>query len=124
MIQTPVAAQNVYLEYGLWALLGLFMVVAVIALWKSHKDQSKDFKNFNLLDLITTSQGTINRPAVMELVVFVLMGWGFIVYVARGTLSEWYAGLLVGAFVLRAAYSSFLSSKKPANGQSPPAEVK
>lgn len=109
-------AQILYLEWALYALLAIFLLVSTIALWISHR--SNRYKEFQLIDLITNSAGIASRPAMMELAAFVLMSWAFIVFVVRGTLSEWYAGLFVGAFVLRAAYSAFLGSKKP-NGHPP-----
>ena len=93
-------------------LIGIFLAVAV-SMYRFHT--SKRYDSFNLLDLITTRDGRISRPAVMEIGAFVLMTWGFIVLVQRDNLAEWYAGIYAGAFVLRAAHSAYLSCKS--NGE-------
>lgn len=110
--------QILYLEYALYGLLLVFFITVIAMLWISHR--AKKYPNFDMLQLIMTKEGFLHRPGLFETVACVTMTWGFIVYVVRGTLSEWYAGLYVAAFIARGAYAAFLSSKKPTNGTTPP----
>lgn len=84
-------------------------VMIFVSLWRAHKanGQSK-YKDFNLLDLVATPQGGIDRPAFQETVVFVVMTWGFITLVVTGRLTEWYAGIYTAIFVVRAAHAAYL----------------
>ncbi len=107
------------IELVLNVVLGLIAVAVLVSMWRFHVSQDDHYRQFNLIDLITTKDGIISRPAVMEFGVFLLMGWGFIVLVNKSALPEWYVTVLVGAFALRAAHSAYLSSKKkdvPGNG--------
>ena len=97
-------------EWILNTLLGVVGLAVAVSMWRFHSNPH--FQHFNLLDLITTNDGKISRPAVMEMGAFVLMTWGFIVLVQRDKLMEWYAGIYVGAFVLRAAHSAWLNCKQ------------
>jgi len=96
-------------DYVLNAVLVLLVLAIVASFWHYHR--SGNYEQFNLLDLVTTRDGRIHRPAVMEFGAFVLMTWGFIVLINRDNLAEWYATIYVGAFVLRAAYSAWLRQK-------------
>ena len=99
----------------LQALLGLVVLGLIISAWRFHNNDH--YRHFNLIDLVTNREGKISRPAMMELGAFVLMTWGFVVLITKGALTEWYAGLYVGAFVMRAAYSSYLSHTESGNGK-------
>lgn len=88
-------------------LLACAIIAMLVSVWRFHR--SGQYEEFNLLDLITSRCGKISRPAIMELGAFVLMTWGFVMLINASQLTEWYTGIYVGAFVLRAAYSSYLA---------------
>ncbi len=95
--------------------LGVGVVLIIGSLIRVHV--SSDYKEFNLLDIITCQKGKVSRPACHEVGAFLLMSWGFIVAVYK---DKWeYAvtlgGMLIAAFVTRAAYSAYLSSKNQGN---------
>lgn len=99
--------------------MAVILALGLISLWRVNL--SDQYKQFNLIDLVTTREGRVNRPALQEFGVFIVMSWGFAVLVNNGGLTEWYVGIYVGAFVLRAAHSAYLSSQnsKP-EGKPPP----
>lgn len=97
-------------------IMNSILMLVVIAIWlsvyRAHKaNGSSRYNKFNLIDLITTREGTIDRPAFMEVTAFIVMTWGFIYLTGSGKLTEWYAGIYIGAFVLRAAHSAFLKCR-------------
>ena len=96
-------------DYVLNGLLALMALAIAISFIRYNADPKYD--KFNLIDLITTKDGKLHRPAVMEFGAFVLMTWGFIVLINRNRLAEWYAAIYVGAFVVRSAYSAWLRQK-------------
>lgn len=93
---------------NLVVLAGIATVVIYLLVLKHNAPE----KSVCLIDLVTARDGTLSRPAVMELGAFVTMTWGFIVLVNTESLTEWYSGVYVAAFVMRAAYSAFLRGKK------------
>ena len=93
-------------------LLAAAIAAIAVSFWRFHKNGER-YKNFNLLDLICTSDGRPSRTAVQEGIVFLLMCWGFVIFVNKGALPEWYVTVFVGAFVLRSAYSMWMQSKNP-----------
>ena len=92
------------------SILGLGLLIVIVSTWRFHRDKEK-YAKFNLLTLITHQDGTLSRPAVQELGVFIIMSWGFILLINKGTLPEWYAMSYLAAFVARAAHSAYLNSK-------------
>lgn len=96
-------------EIVLNLVLAAVALAVMVSMWRFHK--STRYQSFNLLDLITTHDGKVSRPAVMEFGAWIMMTWAFIVLVQRDKLAEWYAGIYVGAFVIRAAHSAWLSCK-------------
>jgi|GEM_PF-6224458 len=96
-----------------WVNLVLICLVGGIgvSLWRFHK--SDRYQNFNLVDLITSRSGHIDRPAVQEIGVFILMSWGFVALVVHEppAVPEWYVTVWVGFFVARAAHAAHLASK-------------
>lgn len=97
------------------SILGLAAMVVVVSAWRFHRDKER-YGSFNLFSLITHADGTLSRPAVQEFGVFILMSWGFVLLVNKGTLPEWYAMSYLAAFVARAAHSAWLNSKN-GNGE-------
>ena len=91
------------------SILALVALAVLLSMWRFHSNPR--FKCFNLLDLITSHDGKISRPAVMEFGAFMLTGWGFVMLINRNNLSEWYMMGFLGAFVARAAHSAWLSCR-------------
>lgn len=102
-------------EIVLNSILAVLAVAVMVSMYRFHSNTR--FQHFNLLDLITTAEGKISRPAVMEFGAFVLLTWGFVFQVQAGKLTTEYAGIYVGAFVARAAHSAWLSCKTNGNGE-------
>ena len=102
------------IQLALDSLLGLVALVAVISMIRFHR--SGKFTNFNLLDLVTTPEGIVSRPAVMELGAWVIGSWSIILAAHKGPVSEALLGVYLGFFVARAAHSAYLAKDKPANG--------
>lgn len=94
--------------YANLILLGLVMLIAV-SMVRFHKNEH--YKNFNLVDVVTCREGKVSRPAIMEFGAWVVATWGFAILINQGKLTEWYAGLYFGAFVVRAAHAAYLSTK-------------
>ena|SRR3990167_2339323 len=92
------------------SILGLGLLIVLVSAWRVHNDKEK-YANLNLLTLITHADGSFSRPAVQEFGVFIIMSWAFILLANKGILTEWFVGLYVGSFVLRAAHSAYLNSK-------------
>ena len=97
------------------SILGLGLLVVVVSAWRVHNNKER-YANLNIFTLITHADGSFSRPAVQELGVFIIMSWGFILLINKGTLPEWYAISYLAAFVARAAHSAYLNSKN-GNGE-------
>lgn len=103
--------QYITIEYALIFSLFSFIIWGLITIYRIHTNPK--FSQFDCLDLITTRDKKIDRPAFQEFLVFIVMIWGFIIQMIKsGSAPEWYVGILVGAFVIRAAHSSYLKSKE------------
>lgn len=92
-------------------LLAAVAIGVLISFWRFHKDPK--YASFNVIDVITNSEGHASRPAIMEFGAFVIMTWGFIMLINRGSLTEWYAGIYIGAFVIRGGWAAYLNAGKP-----------
>lgn len=97
----------------LWAtiFLGIVLLLILTSLVRTHFNEA--YKEFNLLDIITCQKGKVSRPACQEVGAWLLISWGFVVAVYK---DKWeyavtLAGILVAAFVTRAAHSAWLNSK-------------
>lgn len=99
-------------------LLASIAIAVLVSFWRFHSDPK--YKDFNALDIITNNEGKLSRPAIMEFGAFVIMTWGYVFLLNKGGLSEWYAGLYVGAFVIRGGWSSYLNASKNGNGHTTP----
>ena len=84
------------------------LVIAVV--WSWHANKSLDFHLQQCLIDSVTGKIAIEKIGFMS--VLALWCWGFVAQTLKGSLSEWYVGLGVGAFVLGRLGSSFLSVKK------------
>ena len=97
------------------SLLGLGLLFVLVSAWRVHNDKER-YAKLNVFTLITHPDGTFSRPAVQEIGVFIVMTWAFVLLANKGNLTEWFVGLYVGAFVLRAAHSAYLNSRN-GNGE-------
>ena len=97
-------------EVILNTLLVLFGSVVAYSFWQMHKGNGR-YKNFNLVHLVTSNDGFPDGAKCVEIGVFLLMSWGFIVQVTQTKLAEWYVIAYVGAFVTRGAFGAYLRAK-------------
>ncbi len=85
--------------------------VAVLAsLWKLHKANGR-WQNFNLVYLLINKDGYPDGAKCIEMGTWILMSWGFIVYVTAKSLPEWYLISYAGAFIARGGFGAYLRSK-------------
>ena len=95
-------------------ILVLMVLAIVFSLIMAHRSNGASrYNKFNLLDLFVTKEGIVDGPRTMELIAFLVMTWGFVTLINQKALSEWYVGIYIAAFVLRAAHSAYLKSKTP-----------
>jgi hypothetical protein len=93
----------------MYAFLSFGFIIVTSSLFAAHRSNgTTKYQNFNVMDLFCTRGGHISRPAVMEMIAFLIMTWGFVTFVLQKNLTDWYAGIYVGTFVLRAAHSAYL----------------
>lgn len=88
-------------------MLGLALFVSLVRIHSGNGI----YKKFNLVHLITNKDGYPDGAKCMEWGTFLLLAWGFIVYVTAKSLPEWYAQIFVVAFVLRGGYGAYLRAK-------------
>lgn len=110
-----------------WLMFGVLLILFLgvgVSLYRAHKaNGGSKYNNFNLIDLVATRDGKVDRPAFLEMSTFALIGWGFIVLVTK---QQWgllvaYGGMMCGVFVARAAHAAYLKSnqqKDAPNGDS------
>ena len=102
---------NDMVDFVMTFLLAVFVVVLIISLVRAHRGNGK-LANFNLIDAFRNREGYYSRPAAQETVVFIVMTWTQVTFVLKGQLVEWFTGLYVGTFVLRAAHAAYMKSKE------------
>ena len=92
---------------------GMLLVVMMAIMWSFWTLHRKNgsLSNFNLMYLVTSKEGFPDGAKCVELGVFVLMSWGFVVYMTKGNLPEWFLIAYVSAFVTRGAFGAYLRSK-------------
>ena len=98
-------------ELAIRLLLACVAVTWLVAVLRADKD--KRAPNFTLRLLISTKDGYPDRVAIQELGSWIAFTFVLAVLTMRDLLTEWFAGLYVGVFVLRGAYSSFLRATRP-----------
>ena len=103
-------------------ILAVAVLAIIVSLWRAHRaNGSSRYNKFNLIDLVTTNDGYIDRPAFQETIVFIVMTWAVVTYTIKEELTEWLAGIYIATFVIRAAHSAYLNSKE--NTPLPPVGV-
>lgn len=112
MIANDLTASEIILN----SLLVMAGLAIAVSLYRMHYGNGT-YQNFNLVHLIVNAKGYPDGAKCVEIGTFILLSWGFIVYVTAKTLPEWYMQWFLFAFVLRGAYGAYLRSK----GE-PPAE--
>lgn len=106
LIANDITASEVVLN----SLLTLVLIAILISLWRMHSGNGL-YKNFNLVHLIVNKEGFPDGAKCVEIGTFLLLSWGFVVYVTARTLPEWYMQTFIVAFVLRGGYGAYLRSK-------------
>lgn len=91
-------------------ILALAAVAVIVSLWKLHRRNGR-YTNFNLVYLIVNKDGFPDGAKCVEMGVFLLMSWGFIVQITKGNIADWYVAAYVGAFVTRGAFGAYLRAK-------------
>jgi hypothetical protein len=97
-------------EVILNTLLVLVGIALLVSLWRMHTGNGI-YKKFNLVYLIVNKDGYPDGAKCIEMGTWLLLSWGFIVYVTAKTLPEWYMQTFVVAFVIRGGYGAYLRSK-------------
>ena len=97
-------------EVVLNSLLALVLIGVLWSLWRMHCGNGF-YKNFNLVHLIVNKGGYPDGAKCIEIGTFLLLSWGFVVYVTAKALPEWYMQTFIVAFVLRGGYGAYLRSK-------------
>jgi len=96
----------------------LVLVILVIAVvWYWHLSDNSFNLQQCLLDSVT---GKISVEKIGYMTALSLMSWGFVTLVLHDKITEWYAGLFGGLFVLGRAVSSGLSVIKDVKIVPPP----
>lgn len=95
-------------------------IIVIVVVWSWHADKTKDFHLQQVL--VDSVTGKIAIEKVGYMTVLALMSWGFVTLILRDKLSEWYAGLFAGVFVLGRVASSWMAVKKDI-AMSPPSEI-
>lgn len=106
LIGNDITASEVILN----SLLVIVGVALLVSLWRMHSGNGF-YKNFNLVHLVVNKDGFPDGAKCIEIGTWLLLAWGFIVYVTAKTLPEWYMQTFVVAFVLRGGYGAYLRSK-------------
>lgn len=71
------------------------IVIAVVTSWHRHKE------GFDLSQCIVDSAtGKVSPEKIGYMTVLALMSWGFVALTLKGLMTEWYAGLYAGIFVM------------------------
>lgn len=97
---------------GILALAGL---AVLWSLWALHRRNGR-YNNFNLVYLIVNKDGFPDGAKCIEMALFLILSWGFISYVTKGNLPEWYMISYTAIFASRAGYGAYLRAK----GAEPP----
>ena len=92
---------------------GILAIASLAILWSmiSLHRRNGPWSNFNLVHLIVNKQGFPDGAKCIEMGVFMLMSWAFVVQVTKGNLEEWFLIAYVGSFVTRGAFGAYLRSK-------------
>jgi hypothetical protein len=91
------------------------IVIAVVASWHRNKE------GFDLSTcIVETATGKVSPEKVGYMTALAMMSWGFAALVLQGKLTEWYAGLFAGIFVMGRVGLKYVD-KKDAPNANPPA---
>jgi hypothetical protein len=102
-----------YLSPSDLILNGILILASIAVCWSLVTLHARNgrWTNFNLVHLIVSKEGYPDGAKCIEMGVFALMSWGFVVQVTKGNLAEWYIVAYVGAFVTRGAFGAYLRYK-------------
>lgn len=87
--------------------LSVMFVVVLCVVWSWHRDRDNDFHLQQIL--VDNVSHKISAEKVAYMTVLALMSWGFVAYVIKNQLPEWYVYAYGGLFVLGRIASSGIS---------------
>ena len=90
--------------------LAVMSLLIVSVVWAWHRDSSNDFHLQQVL--VDNVSGKISIEKVGYMTALAIGTWGFVTLILHDKMTEWYAGLYLGAFVFGRLGSSWLSIKK------------
>lgn len=97
----------------------VFMTALVVGVvWSWHANKSNDFHLQQVLVDSVTGKIAIEKVGFMT--ALAVGTWGFTALIIKGQMTEWYAGIYIGAFVAGRLGSSWLSVKKEIFNQPEP----
>lgn len=108
LLMHSISASDVILN-TLLAMLGVGILVSLIRLHRGNGVYQK----FNLVHLIVNKEGYPDGAKCIEMGTFLLLSWGFIVYMTSPSklLPEWYLITYVTLCIGRGAYGAHLRAK-------------
>jgi hypothetical protein len=91
------------------------VMIVTVVMWHVQKP------DFDLSQcLVDSASSRVSPEKVGYMVVLVYMTWSFVAQTLKGSLTEWFSGLYVGAFVAGRLGSQFLATKKDIANAQPP----
>jgi hypothetical protein len=91
------------------------LVLGVVASWHEKKP------GFDLSDsLVDTTTGKVSPEKIGYMVVLALMSWGFVALILTNRMTEWFAGLYGGMFVMGRIGYKWADAKKESQNVKPP----
>lgn len=86
-------------------ILALLLCLLFYYLRKFSMSSAEEFKNFSLLDLITTKDGHIDQSKVHSEGAFLASTYGFLYLLWSNQLTEWYFSAYMAVWVAARAYA-------------------
>lgn len=95
------------------ALILMFMLVLMgVLVWNLNK---KDNAYFTIEDLLIDSNKKASTSKIAILIALIISSWAFIHLTLNNTLTEWYFGIYMSAWVLNKSLSRWLEVKDATN---------
>lgn len=94
---------------NLSGILVILMIVILLAiLWRLNRE---DGVSFDLQDLFIDEKGKASTSRIGVIVALLLSSWAFVHLTLNGMLTEWYAMVYMGSWVLNKGFSKYLENK-------------
>lgn len=91
------------------------IILAVVVGWHERKP------GFDLSDsVVDTKTGKVSPEKLAYMTILCYMTWGFVSQILKGQLTEWFAGLYGGMFVLGRIGYKYVDAKKDNQDAKPP----